>query len=367
MSEVLQYRFPEVPGEGAQGLAGHALGNLLIAAMTAVEGGDFEDGVRLMNRILAVRGQVLPVSATPLTLHARLADGSVVDGQSQIMRTAGIDRVWLTPDRRPGVRGRPGGDRRGRAHRPRPRQPLHEPPAQPADPRHPRCRPGRRGACASTSATSRRRTGETTGFDLAAHVEALVAHTAPQLVDVVLANNHFAAQTPPDWTAEPVRLRWPPARARRAAARPRRRRRPGQCPSSRSGPPGRRTDSDARGGPRDPPPGGRAGAPDVSRSERDLVTALRDELAAIDPSRPCDRIAEVAGLGPGPVGREPSVARLAVRLRRRAPERSRRAGVRLGRGRRSLPGGLAARPVPGPRLAQPGRRPDPPRVRRPAR
>jgi DNA-binding protein WhiA len=54
----------------------------------------------------------------------------------------------------------------------------------------------------------------------------------------------------------------------------------------------------------------------VSRSERDLVTALRDELAAIDPSRPCDRIAEVDGLGPEPSGRETSVARLAHRLRR---------------------------------------------------
>jgi DNA-binding protein WhiA len=56
----------------------------------------------------------------------------------------------------------------------------------------------------------------------------------------------------------------------------------------------------------------------VSRSERDLVTALRDELAAIDPSRTCDRVAEADGLGAGPSGREASVARLAVRLRRAA-------------------------------------------------
>ena len=54
----------------------------------------------------------------------------------------------------------------------------------------------------------------------------------------------------------------------------------------------------------------------MSRSERDLVTALRDELAAIDPSRPCDVVAEVDGLGPEPTGREASVARLAHRLRR---------------------------------------------------
>jgi DNA-binding protein WhiA len=56
----------------------------------------------------------------------------------------------------------------------------------------------------------------------------------------------------------------------------------------------------------------------MSRSERDLVTALRDELAAIVPSRRCDRIAEGDGLGPGPTGREASVARLGVRLRRAA-------------------------------------------------
>ena len=54
----------------------------------------------------------------------------------------------------------------------------------------------------------------------------------------------------------------------------------------------------------------------MSRAERDLVTALRDELAAVDPSRSCDRVAEAAGLGSGTPGREASVARLAVRLRR---------------------------------------------------
>jgi DNA-binding protein WhiA len=54
----------------------------------------------------------------------------------------------------------------------------------------------------------------------------------------------------------------------------------------------------------------------VTRSERDLVTALRNELAAIDPSRPCDRVAEGAGLGAHLGTREPAVSRLAVRLRR---------------------------------------------------
>ena len=44
--------------------------------------------------------------------------------------------------------------------------------------------------------------------------------------------------------------------------------------------------------------------------------ALRAELAAIDPSRQCDRRAEAAGLGSAPPGREGPVTRLAVRLGR---------------------------------------------------
>ncbi|MGH2477892.1 MAG: DNA-binding protein WhiA [Candidatus Limnocylindrales bacterium] len=54
----------------------------------------------------------------------------------------------------------------------------------------------------------------------------------------------------------------------------------------------------------------------MTRSERDLVTALRNELAGIDPARACDRLAESAGLGAEVGAREPAVARLAVRLRR---------------------------------------------------
>src|SRR4051794_25266077 len=77
MSDLLQSRFPTAD-EATPGLAGHAVGNLLLAAMTAIEGGDFEEGVRQLNRILAVRGQVVPVTATPLTLHAQCRDGTVV-------------------------------------------------------------------------------------------------------------------------------------------------------------------------------------------------------------------------------------------------------------------------------------------------
>lgn len=58
----------------------------------------------------------------------------------------------------------------------------------------------------------------------------------------------------------------------------------------------------------------------MTHAERDLVVALRNELAAIDPARPCDRLAEASGLGPDLHVREPAVARLAVRLRRATAE-----------------------------------------------
>ena len=54
----------------------------------------------------------------------------------------------------------------------------------------------------------------------------------------------------------------------------------------------------------------------MTSSERDLVTALRNELAAIDPARACDRFAEAAGLGLDVGVREPAVSRLVHRLRR---------------------------------------------------
>jgi DNA-binding transcriptional ArsR family regulator len=54
----------------------------------------------------------------------------------------------------------------------------------------------------------------------------------------------------------------------------------------------------------------------VSGSDRDLVLALRSELAAIDPSRPCDRRAEALALADVGVARDGPLARLLLRLAR---------------------------------------------------
>lgn len=51
----------------------------------------------------------------------------------------------------------------------------------------------------------------------------------------------------------------------------------------------------------------------MSEGDRDLVAALRAELAAADCGRPCDRRALAAGLGPTGAARDAVTARLAIR------------------------------------------------------
>jgi uncharacterized cofD-like protein len=221
MRDLLQYRFPGPgtavgPGEPVQAapgaLAGHAVGNLLLAAMTDVEGGDFEEGVRQMNRVLAVRGRVVPVSPTPVTLHARLRNGQVVDGQSRIAHAGAIERVWLTPEVTPtadalaaiaeadAIVVGPGSLYTSLLPT------LLVPGVQEAI--------AASGACRVFVSNVATQAGETDGFDLADHVEALAGHILPDLFDIVLANNQFDARIPPGWHAQPVRLRWPPGAAR---------------------------------------------------------------------------------------------------------------------------------------------------------
>lgn len=214
MQELLQYRFPtsdieRSAGDDPGGLAGHAVGNLLLAALTAIEHGDFEESVRRLNRILAVRGQVVPVSATPLTLHARTRDGTEVHGQSRIMRTPAIERVWITPENvaptQDALDAIAGADLI-----------VLGPGSLYTSILPSMLIPGVREAVLAARAPRiyvcnvATQPGETEGMDLGGHVEALVAHTSPGIVDLVLANNRFDATVPLDWHAEPVHLRWAP-------------------------------------------------------------------------------------------------------------------------------------------------------------
>ena len=92
MTQLMQYRFP-----AGSGLDHHAFGNLFIAAMTAVTG-DFEEAVRESNRVLAVRGQVLPATSVPLNLSARLESGRTLYGQVGISQAdEPIEHVSIEP------------------------------------------------------------------------------------------------------------------------------------------------------------------------------------------------------------------------------------------------------------------------------
>ncbi|MBD2864660.1 gluconeogenesis factor YvcK family protein [Paenibacillus oceani] len=92
LSKLLQHRF----SSGA-GLAGHSLGNLMLAAMKDITG-DFVTGVKELSRVLAVRGRVLPASDHQIILKAEMKDGTIIEGESNIPNAGGkINRVFIEP------------------------------------------------------------------------------------------------------------------------------------------------------------------------------------------------------------------------------------------------------------------------------
>ncbi len=95
--DVLQWRFAT---EGP--LDGHALGNLLIAALWD-RSGDVVDGLAWVARLLQAHGQVLPLADEPLSVSALVRDEvgtKEVVGQVAVASAAGtIDALHLTPAR----------------------------------------------------------------------------------------------------------------------------------------------------------------------------------------------------------------------------------------------------------------------------
>ena len=203
MARLLSYRFPL--GEDVDpSYRGHAFGNLLIAALTATTG-DFEEGVRQSNRVLAVRGSVVAVAPQPITLHAALIDGSVIEGQSEIGRKRGIRRVWITPDdAKPSAEALDAiaaadlivigpGSLYTSLLPPLLVPGIHEALAGAAAPRLLVC----------NVATQ---VGETEEFALTDHIEALSSHGMADVIDAVLVNDNFKARQPANYPAAPVRI-----------------------------------------------------------------------------------------------------------------------------------------------------------------
>jgi uncharacterized cofD-like protein len=200
MTQLMQYRFP-----AGSGLDDHAFGNLFIAAMTAITG-DFEDAVRESNRVLAVRGQVLPATTVPLNLSARLASGRLLNGQvSMASAEEPIEQVFIEPA---DVRANPEAIER-----------ILEADMIVMGP----------GSLFSSvlpnllisdirdaigAATGLKvyvcnvatQPGETGDFTASGHLRALFAHVGDDLVDYVLLNRNLRARQPEGWLGQAVEV-----------------------------------------------------------------------------------------------------------------------------------------------------------------
>jgi len=94
MADLFQYRF----GAG-EGLNGHSIGNLLIAALADVNQ-DFAMAVDTAARLLGVCGVVLPATSEIVTLVAEFTDGRALTGETSIAAAGGtIERLGLLPAR----------------------------------------------------------------------------------------------------------------------------------------------------------------------------------------------------------------------------------------------------------------------------
>ncbi len=79
-STLMSYRFDEL--EGTE-LGGHNLGNIILTALTQ-KSGSFMEAISLISQVLNVKGDIIPSTIQRLTLFAKMADGTIVKGESNI-------------------------------------------------------------------------------------------------------------------------------------------------------------------------------------------------------------------------------------------------------------------------------------------
>ena len=92
VTELFQYRFDE-----GGCLKGHSFGNLFIAAMTSVTE-SFDKALVESSRVLAVHGRIVPATMANLRLSVELANGGVIHGESRVAYAeGGIERLMIDP------------------------------------------------------------------------------------------------------------------------------------------------------------------------------------------------------------------------------------------------------------------------------
>jgi len=96
LAKLFQYRF-----KNGKGLKGHNFGNLFLTALEGLTG-DFNQAVKEAGNILGIKGEVIPVSLENTRLFARLENGLLVIGESNIDSpkhdgSLAIKEVFLNP------------------------------------------------------------------------------------------------------------------------------------------------------------------------------------------------------------------------------------------------------------------------------
>jgi uncharacterized cofD-like protein len=92
LAEVFNYRF-----EGGGDLSEHSVGNIIIAALADMAGG-FCEGVEQAGRFLRIKGEVYPAATESLTLVVTHSDGTLTRGESVVREVAkAVGRVEVEP------------------------------------------------------------------------------------------------------------------------------------------------------------------------------------------------------------------------------------------------------------------------------
>ncbi|WP_157060820.1 gluconeogenesis factor YvcK family protein [Liquorilactobacillus uvarum] len=90
---IFQYRFKS----SDQFFSGHAIGNLIIAALSEMNGDGIFNAVQELSQLMKIDGHVYPAANDPLILNAEFTDGTVLAGESEISAAdKTIKRVWVT-------------------------------------------------------------------------------------------------------------------------------------------------------------------------------------------------------------------------------------------------------------------------------
>lgn len=99
--EVFMHRFAQ-PDEtddeySGRGVSGHSLGNLILKGLQDINKGDLMLAIEDAQELLNTAGRVVPVTLTQTTICAELADGSTINGETEIDTRGRNDMSDLSP------------------------------------------------------------------------------------------------------------------------------------------------------------------------------------------------------------------------------------------------------------------------------